>query len=53
MPPDLQKLVFEAARDASAYERRRDADFNVRAIESMKAEGTQMLIPERTRKEIP
>jgi len=49
MPPDLQKLVFEAARDAPAYERRRD----VRAIESMKAEGTQMVIPERTRKEIP
>src|SRR5882672_6403205 len=45
----LQKLVFEAARDGSAYERRRD----VRAIESMKAEGTQMVIPERTRKEIP
>jgi TRAP-type C4-dicarboxylate transport system substrate-binding protein len=53
MPPDLQKLVLEAARDAVAQERRRDADLNAQAIERMKANGTQIVIPERARKEIP
>ena len=53
MPPDLRKLVLKAARDASAYERRRDGDLNAQAIERMKAKGTQIVIPERARKEIP
>jgi tripartite ATP-independent transporter DctP family solute receptor len=47
LPPELQKLVLEAARDASAHERRRDVELNAQAIERMKAKGAQIVIPER------
>ena len=49
LPPDLQKLVLDAARDASAHERRRDTELNAQAIERMKAKGAQIVIPERAR----
>lgn len=49
LPPDLHKLVLEAARDASAHERRRDAELNAQAIERMKTKGAQIVIPERAR----
>lgn len=47
LPPDLQKLVLEATRDASAHERRRDSELNAQAIERMKAKGAQIVVPER------
>ena len=49
LPPDLQKVVLEAARDASAHERRRDVELNAQAIERMKAKGARIVIPERAR----
>jgi tripartite ATP-independent transporter DctP family solute receptor len=49
LPADLQKLVLEAARDASVHERRRDVELNAQAIERMKAKGAQIVIPERAR----
>ena len=49
LPADLRKLVLEAARDASAHERRRDVELNAQAIERMKAKGAQIVIPERAR----
>ena len=49
MPPDMQKLVLEAARDASKYERQRDAELNAQAIERMKAKGAQIVVPDRAR----
>lgn len=49
LPPNLQKIVLDAARDASAHERRRDTELNAQAIERMKAKGTQIVIPQRVR----
>jgi TRAP-type transport system periplasmic protein len=49
LPADLQKLVLDAARDASAHERRRDVELNAQAIERMKAKGAQIVVPERAR----
>lgn len=47
LPPDLQKVVLDAARDASAYERQRDVELNLAALERMKAKGAQIVVPDR------
>jgi hypothetical protein len=53
--PDAAGPAGARARGGARCLRLRSApaDLNAQAIERMKAEGTQMVIPERTRKEIP
>lgn len=47
LPADLRKIIFDTAKEAGAYERKRDAELNVEAIEKMKARGAKIIVPER------
>lgn len=49
LPADLQKVVLEAAREASFYERQKDAEFNAQAVDRMKARGANVVVPDRAR----
>jgi TRAP-type C4-dicarboxylate transport system substrate-binding protein len=49
MPDDLRKLVLDAAREASAYERERDLALNAEAIARMKARGAQVVGADRAK----
>jgi tripartite ATP-independent transporter DctP family solute receptor len=44
---DIREVVAAAAKEASAYERKRDAELNVEAVERMKARGAQVVVPDR------
>lgn len=47
LPADLRKVIFDTAKEAGAYERKRDAELNLEAIEKMKARGAKIIVPER------
>jgi tripartite ATP-independent transporter DctP family solute receptor len=49
LPDDLRKLVLDAAREASAFERKRDLELNAEAIARMKSRGAQIVSPDRAR----
>lgn len=49
LPADVQKQFLDAAREASAVQRKRDIELNVEAIERMKAKGTAFVVPERAK----
>jgi tripartite ATP-independent transporter DctP family solute receptor len=49
LPPDLQKIVLEAALEASAYERKRDAELVAEAVDRLKAKGAVMTMPDKTK----
>ena len=49
LPPDLQKIVLEAAIEASAYERKRDAELVAEAADRLKAKGAVMTTPDKTK----
>jgi len=49
LPPDIQKILLDTAKEASDYERKRDAELNVEAIERMKARGAKINEPDRTK----
>jgi tripartite ATP-independent transporter DctP family solute receptor len=49
LPPDIQKILLETAKEASDYERKRDTELNVEAIERMKARGAKINEPDRTK----
>jgi tripartite ATP-independent transporter DctP family solute receptor len=49
MPPDLQKIVLDAALEASAYERKRDAELVAEAAGQLKAKGAVLTTPDKTK----
>jgi len=49
LPADLQKTVLEAAAQAAAFERRRDAELNAEAVARMQARGAQIVSPDRAK----
>jgi tripartite ATP-independent transporter DctP family solute receptor len=49
LPADLRPVVLEAAREASAFERKRDLELNAEAIARMKSRGAQIVAPDRAR----
>lgn len=49
LPPDLQKVVLDAAAEASVHERRKDAEFVAAAVDRLKAKGAVLTSPDKTR----
>ena len=49
LPPDLQKIVLDAALEASAYERKRDAELVAEAAGQLKAKGAVLMTPDKTK----
>jgi tripartite ATP-independent transporter DctP family solute receptor len=49
LPDDLRQAVLEAAREASAFERKRDLELNAEAIARMQSRGAQIVTPDRAR----
>jgi tripartite ATP-independent transporter DctP family solute receptor len=49
LPPDLQKIVLDAALEASAYERKKDAEFVAAAADRLKAKGAVLTAPDKTK----
>ena len=49
LPPDIQKILLETAKEASDYERKRDAELNAEAIDRMKAKGAKINEPDRAK----
>ena len=47
MPPDLQKIVLDAAAEAATYERKKDAELVAAAAERLKAKGATLTTPTR------
>ena len=47
LPPDLQKLVLQAALDASVYERKKDNEFVDAAVDGLKAKGAILTKPDK------
>lgn len=49
LPADLQRTVLEAAAQAAAFERLRDAELNAEAVARMQARGAQIVMPDRAK----
>ncbi len=49
MNPELQKVFMEVAREACQYERKRDAELVTESLERMKAKGTKINQPDKTK----
>jgi tripartite ATP-independent transporter DctP family solute receptor len=49
MPADLQKIVLDAAREASAHERKKDAEFVAAAADNLKAKGAVLTVPDKAK----
>jgi tripartite ATP-independent transporter DctP family solute receptor len=49
MPADLQKIVVEAAQEASAHERKKDAEFVAAAARSLTAKGAVLTTPDKAK----
>jgi len=49
LPPDLQKIVLDAALEAAAYERKRDAELVAEAAGQLKAKGAVLTTPDKTK----
>jgi tripartite ATP-independent transporter DctP family solute receptor len=49
LPPDLQKLVLQAAQDASVYERKKDSELVAAAGDRLKSKGVVMTKPDKTK----
>ncbi len=49
LPPDIQKVLLETARDASTYERKRDTELNADSIERMKSKGAKIVQPDQAK----
>jgi TRAP-type C4-dicarboxylate transport system substrate-binding protein len=47
LTPDQQKIMLDAAREASVVQRRRDTELNAEAVERMKAKGAEFVEPDR------
>src|SRR5687767_2870377 len=48
LPPDLQKIVLDAAAEAAAHERKKDAEFVAAAADRLKAKGATLTAPDKT-----
>jgi tripartite ATP-independent transporter DctP family solute receptor len=49
MPPDLQKIVLDAAAEAATYERTKDAELVAAAAERLKAKGATLTTPDKAK----
>jgi TRAP-type C4-dicarboxylate transport system substrate-binding protein len=49
LPPDVQKLVLQAAADASVYERKKDAELVAAAVDRLKAKGAILTKPDKSK----
>ena len=49
LSPELQKMVLDAAAQASAWERKRDLELNSAAVERMQVRGAQIVTPDRAK----
>ena len=49
LPADLKEFTLAAARDAAEHERKKDAEFNMIAVDRMKEKGAQIVTPDRAR----
>lgn len=49
LPPDVQKLVLQAAADASVYERKKDAELVAAAVDRLKSKGAILTKPDKTK----
>ena len=49
LPPDLQKIVLDAAVEASAHERKKDAELVAAAADRLKAKGAVLTMPDKAR----
>ncbi len=49
LPPDLQKIVIEAGREAAVHERRKDAEFVAAAADRLKAKGAVLTTPDKAK----
>jgi tripartite ATP-independent transporter DctP family solute receptor len=49
LPPDLQKIVIEAGKEAAVHERKKDAEFVAAAADRLKAKGAVLTSPEKTK----
>jgi tripartite ATP-independent transporter DctP family solute receptor len=49
LPPDLQKIVLEAALEASVHERKKDAELVAEAAGQLKAKGAVLTTPDKTK----
>jgi TRAP-type C4-dicarboxylate transport system substrate-binding protein len=49
LPPDLQKIVLDAAAEASVHERKKDAEFVAEAADRLKAKGAVLTTPDKTK----
>lgn len=47
LAPDLQKIVLEAAAEAAAHERKKDAEFVASAADRLKAKGAVLTAPDK------
>lgn len=47
LPPDIQKILLDTARESADFERKRDAELNEEAIQRMKAKGAKIIEPDR------
>jgi TRAP-type transport system periplasmic protein len=46
LPPDLQKILYEATKEAGLYERKLEADEGIAALDKMKAAGLKVTTPD-------
>ncbi len=49
LPPDIQKILLDTTREASDFERKRDAELNAEAVERMKGRGAKVVEPDRAK----
>jgi tripartite ATP-independent transporter DctP family solute receptor len=49
MPADLQKIVLDAAIEAAAHERKKDAELVAAAVDRLKAKGVTLTTPDKTK----
>lgn len=49
LPSELQKIVLDAAAEAAAHERKKDAEFVAAAADRLKAKGAVLTAPDKTR----
>jgi tripartite ATP-independent transporter DctP family solute receptor len=49
LPPDLQKVVTESAKEAAVHERKKDAEFVAAAVDRLKAKGAVLTMPDKAR----
>ena len=49
LPPDLQKIVLDAAIEASAHERKKDAELVAAAADRLKAKGAVLTTPDKAK----